>query len=73
MGCLSCNRKGCMNIMCSRISDRYGYICQECLDELRSNPTFDIESFMNSAKDDIPNHVRETQLEFIEREFRKQD
>jgi len=59
--------------MCRHISDRYGYICQECLDELRNNPTFDIESFMNSRKSDLADHVRKTQLEFIEREFKRQE
>ena len=51
MGVLSCNRKGCENIMCHRHSYEYGYICSECFDELvNSGPTTDIEQFMNGNK-----------------------
>lgn len=34
MGVLSCNVKGCTNIMCTRHSHEYGYICDECFDIL---------------------------------------
>ena len=34
MGVLECNRYGCENIMCDRLSHKYGYICNECFDEL---------------------------------------
>lgn len=53
MGVLSCNRRGCSNIMCDRASHTYGYICNECFEELvDSGPNTDIENFMSSRKDD---------------------
>ena len=51
MGVLRCSRKGCDNIMCSRYSVRYGYICNECFEELVGlGGNVDIERFMNSYK-----------------------
>ncbi len=34
MGVLACDREGCENIMCDRLSDTFGYLCWECFDEL---------------------------------------
>ena len=34
MSVMSCNRKGCENIMCTKHSHVYGYICNECFEEL---------------------------------------
>lgn len=34
MGVMSCSRNGCNNIMCHRYSVEYGYICNECFEEL---------------------------------------
>jgi len=51
MGVLSCNRQGCGNIMCDLVSDRYGYLCGECYNELLSKPFIDIDTFMDSEKD----------------------
>ena len=34
MGVVACDRKGCDNIMCDRLSANDGYICNECFDEL---------------------------------------
>lgn len=31
---MECNRNGCNYILCRRYSDKYGYICEECFDEL---------------------------------------
>jgi len=42
MGVIPCDRVGCENIMCSRLSDRYGYLCWECFDELVALGTTDI-------------------------------
>lgn len=36
MGVLQCNRNGCENIMCDRLSHTHGYICFECFEELVS-------------------------------------
>lgn len=52
MGVLACDRKGCENIMCAKHSDEYGYICNECFDELvRQRVIYmDVNSFMSVAK-----------------------
>jgi hypothetical protein len=34
MGVMHCNRKGCVHIMCDRYSEKFGYLCSECFDEL---------------------------------------
>ena len=62
MGVMTCNRRDCENIMCERHSCEYGYICDECFDELvRTGPTTDISVFMNSC------HERDREIESIER------
>jgi hypothetical protein len=50
MSVLTCNRKGCQNIMCDRHSHEYGYICNECFEELVNEENLDIEDFMDSEK-----------------------
>ena len=51
MGVLNCNRRGCENIMCDRHSITYGYICDECFEELiRSGFDADPGYFMRSEK-----------------------
>lgn len=45
----SCNRLGCNNIMCSRYSYLYGYICNECFEELVLSRK-SIEEFMKTEK-----------------------
>jgi len=34
MSVLACDRRGCANIMCDRYSHTYGYICNDCFEEL---------------------------------------
>jgi len=51
MGVLACSRKNCENIMCDRYSHNYGYICNECFEELvESGYATNIEIFMKSVK-----------------------
>jgi hypothetical protein len=51
MGVLNCNRNGCTNVMCDRISQIHGYICNDCFNELvASGPETNIEIFMNTPK-----------------------
>ena len=51
MGVMNCSRKGCENIMCSKYSHEYGYICYECFSELvETGPTTDISEFMSTEK-----------------------
>lgn len=46
-----CSRNGCDKIGCMRYSKRYGYICQECFDDLvKSGPMTEIFKFMTSPK-----------------------
>ena len=50
MGVLACSRNGCENIMCDYYAYLYGYICNECLEELKNGKERSIETFMNSLK-----------------------
>jgi hypothetical protein len=50
MSVLQCDRTGCENIMCDRLSDEYGYLCWECFNELLASGTLDIEKFMNGPR-----------------------
>jgi hypothetical protein len=49
MSVLACDRYGCENVMCDRLSYTHGYICDECFEELvASGIIVDIEAFMNT-------------------------
>lgn len=51
MSVLSCDRRGCDNIMCHRLSTVHGYICNECFEELvQSGPETRVETFMATDK-----------------------
>ena len=53
MGVIVCSRRDCENIMCDRCSPEHGYICNECLSELKEKSHqygFEVETFMNSSK-----------------------
>lgn len=62
MSIMTCNRKNCINIMCDFYSSKYGYICNECLTELKTIPFCSIQEFMDSPKPDCP----DTQLDWSE-------
>lgn len=64
MSILACGRKGCENIMCDRYSTRYGYICDECFEEL-VNSKLNIVYFMQTPKNFNNN-------EFIRSEYEKE-
>lgn len=51
MSVLACDRSGCENIMCNRLSNDYGYICDECFAELCARRILSIGTFMNTPKD----------------------
>jgi len=55
MGVKECRRKDCDNIMCNRYSQRFGYICDECFEELKCSH-MPIAMFMSVAKNDLPNY-----------------
>ena len=69
MGVLACNRAGCDSIMCDYYSIEYGYICSECLNELRNKPFTEIRSFMQSPKPNTVNWYCDWE-ELLEREFK---
>ena len=51
MGVLACNRVDCENIMCDYYSHEHGYLCWECLQELKEKGACDIEVFMGTVKE----------------------
>jgi len=54
MGVMSCDRRGCSNVMCDRYSDEHGYICPACYEELVGSNTIDIAAFMKTPQPDVP-------------------
>jgi len=51
MGVMPCQREGCESILCDRYSRNYGYICNQCFNELVSlGPDVSIYCFMQSVK-----------------------
>lgn len=49
MGVMSCNRAACESILCERYSHIYGYICKDCLEELKYS-FLPISVFMKTPK-----------------------
>ncbi len=52
MGVLACDRCGCGNIMCDRLSHFHGYICNECFSELCESG-MQPQDFMDSTKGEL--------------------
>lgn len=70
MGVLACDRNGCESIMCDYYSDTFGYLCYECMNELRDKACdMKVEQFMDLNKDKPRLDLREVRLKFIEQEF----
>ena len=69
MGVLACDRRGCDNIMCDYVSDEYGYLCWECLAELKSKPHINIGAFMKTQKS-IQQKQTENWEEIVDNEFK---
>jgi hypothetical protein len=63
MSVLACNRKDCRNIMCDRYNTHYGYICDECFEELIGRDPHEIQLFMWSSKIDGSNTRSREQYE----------
>jgi hypothetical protein len=54
MGVRGCDRKDCIEILCDLYSNKYGYICDECFEELiNTGAETNIETFMKSNKINI--------------------
>lgn len=50
MGVLACDRRGCRNVMCDRISsDSQYYICNSCFEELVARGKVSLSEFMNTT------------------------
>ena len=69
MGVLQCDRPDCGNIMCKRLSDKHGYICDECFEKLvRLGVQTDVHTFMETT----PTIIDEDEArEIFEREVRE--
>lgn len=50
MGVMACDRNGCDKIMCDYYASEHGYICPECLEELKNGRTRSIDIFMETPK-----------------------
>lgn len=50
MGVMACDRNECKSILCERYSRSFGYICNECFNELVKT-RMPIGKFMSSEKD----------------------
>jgi hypothetical protein len=66
MSVLSCDRRGCKNIMCDMYSHKYGYLCNECYSQLLES-NLSIKCFMESNKKSFMK--RNSRSEELEREF----
>ena len=68
MGVMNCARRGCGSILCDRSSHDFGYLCNDCFDELvKSGPTTDIAKFMLDERT-ANNLIREARARY-EAEF----
>lgn len=51
MSVKDCNRLGCKTIMCKRISRKFGYLCDDCFNELVTlGFTANVSKFMETEK-----------------------
>ena len=55
MSLRECRRKDCENIMCSKYSTRYGYICDDCFEEMKGLH-IPIAMFLSISKNDLPSY-----------------
>ena len=73
MSVLACDRNGCKNVMCDRYDYNYGYICDECFEELVATDPSNIGSFMWTSKTDPPKMRTREQYEYIFRSRHAED
>lgn len=69
MGVMPCQRGNCSTILCDRYSNKYGYICNSCFEELVES-SLTIEEFLETK---VKNSVqsRSWRRERLEKEFIK--
>lgn len=65
---MECDRKGCNTVMCHRYNSEYGYICQECFNELCES-TLEVDVFMSTKKDSNRDLKMEARREFLDKLF----
>jgi hypothetical protein len=52
MGVLNCDRYACKHIMCDHFSHKFGYLCNNCFDELKAKKPKteqEIQEFLDTA------------------------
>lgn len=54
--------------MCDHLSREHGYICRECLYELKAHGRTDIEAFMDTPKGQLPEPDNNWERD-VDREF----
>jgi len=71
MSVMQCGRKGCECILCDRYSSIYGYICNDCFEELKES-MIQPSIFMNTEKKLTSKYDKEFKKfhnELMEKEF----
>lgn len=72
MSVLACRRNGCDNIMCDRFNYEFGYLCDECFEELiRLGKETNIPVFMCSVK--LPKASVDESRDFFDNIFKRRD
>lgn len=71
MGVMPCQRSNCDAILCDRYSDKYGYICNACFEELVDSH-LNIEEFLETEKGYNVGLVN-VRRGYLESEFKKGD
>jgi len=70
MSVLACDRKKCDNVMCDRYNPEYGYICDECFEELEKlDGVVSIIEFMSTPRDDYTQKIDEPWDNYVDRVF----
>lgn len=57
MSVLQCSRQDCRAISCERYSHHYGYICEECFEELCITNPDSLYEWMSEPKEHGYNHL----------------
>ena len=67
MGVMQCDRNYCENILCEHHSNDYGYLCNECFQEL-INSELSIDEFIQTRKKSLRKDY-ESREEYIRSQF----
>ena len=68
---MQCDRAGCENIMCGRLSYDFGYICDDCFKELETQTNQSIERFMKSPK--VHDEIKQAWCGYVDEIFSTTD